>query len=269
MLAHNKVAGINHLIVLTIIVAMLGTTQFAMAAPHRPWRLPPGCPPECSDPPYDETWKFTMGTHVGVANTAYQYVYVSKDELLTTAKRMNNFATEIIDNGTYKGAETVVLNVLASGKWDSISLSAWQNFLVENKFSNVLPQAVMQAMLDDIPSSMRASIAWNIQTYGLWASMYEAAAILTQFANMEDAREHGRTLPPMTIPNTWARVIFRTLEFTGGIICATGDPIGLVFVAGGFAGNVYMDANGMSKVVPSVEELQSAYRREHPWIREP
>jgi hypothetical protein len=239
--------SLSNLIVLITACAMLGMTQFAMAGFHEPWRLPPGCPPECSDPPTDHTWQFAVVSHVTVANTAYQNGgVVSPAVLLEAADRMNKYATEIIDNGTYNTVAKVIEQVLISGKWSTVSLKALAGFDALNNFGNALPLATMQAMLNAVSPANRASAAWNIQTYGLWASFYEAAAILTQFANAEAHRIPGQALRlgPVKIPPGWARVVFDTLEVAGTILLIS-DPIGWVVLIGGYAGNQYMNANGM------------------------
>jgi hypothetical protein len=250
-----------NLIVLTVATAMLGTMQFALAVPHQPFHCWTCCPPTC-DPGEDAPWKIAAGTHVATGNAAYtQHGVVSQDQLLAAAKAMVNFIKARIQDGTILDSEATIEAALTSGYWKTILMNALTTYEEAKNFKNVIPQSVIQDMMNSVTQADRDSAAWGIKTYGLVSFFYEEAAILTQFANAEAMRIPGQKLLfPVKIPPGWARVVFDTLMIAGTVLIVT-DPIGWIVVIGGYVGNEYMNANGMSRVKPFGPRQAAAYLR--------
>lgn len=253
----------SNLIVGTIALSML-SMNLALANINPPVRLPPpGCPSDCPDPHEDSYWQNALGRHTDVSNAVYLYHGASAANLNAAATRNVEFAWARINDGTLAAAATTVINAIASGQWNTVALNAKWPYLAQNNFGNVTPQSVIQSVLNSITLAERKTMAAWIQAEGVPYAILEVTNILRQFAAVEDAREHGRILPPVTIPPGWARCVFTSLEIIGTVLITIppADPIGWVFLAGGWGGNMYMNAQGMIRVIPSIEELEAYHER--------
>jgi hypothetical protein len=267
MFAHNKVArgfcstgislhwGTSNVIVLTIIVAMLGTMQFAMAGIKPPVRdlPPPGCPDDCPDPRMNIYWQRGMDRHVAVGNALYVYGGVSDTVLTEAGNRMIQYVDHL-GAPALANYQAAIVNFITTGQWNAVTLSAEYPWLAENNFWNVATQAWIQAYLDQTINNLtlaeRKNLAWLVQQVGIEYVMYEAANFFLQEGSDPGDKIH----PPKTIPAGWARAMFGILGFFGALLVIT-DPIGWIVIGGCVAGTAYMDFKGMIRTIPSESEL--------------
>jgi hypothetical protein len=229
--------GTSNLIVLTIIVAMLGTTQFALAV-HKPFHCWTCCPPNNCGDGEDTIWKVTTGAHVGVANLGYQNQKPTKALLLLEASRMVNYANARQADGTigyWQGVIIKNINSIYTQVADGTNL-----FNNTANFGNVIPLTASDAWLGKVVLTERKAAIAFIQTYGLYPALIYYSQILTQWANAMDGLH-----APVTISPAMARTFFDGMAMVGLFVMATGDPIGVIIAAGAQAGIMYMDSQGL------------------------
>jgi hypothetical protein len=246
--------GTSYLIVLTIIVSMLGMTQFALAV-HHPFHCWTCCPPSCGNGE-DFVWKRSMGFNVGLASLSYQKIKPTQSQLLGEAQSLENWANAREQDGTIGVYQTEILNDAV--RIYSVVPNGQNLFLYTANFGNVIPLSGWTTQLEKtVLTERKAAIAW-IQTYGLYQTMILYADILTQWADtigmkFPPARtvllknRHTGKYEPVTITPAMARTFFDGMAIVGMFVCGVppGDPIGLIIGGGAMAGLMYMDSQGM------------------------
>lgn len=223
--------------VLIMLCGLIGSTN-AMAAVRRPQRCEVCCPPSGCD--YGQYFTPTMTTHVAVANTAYSGQKPTKASLLVAAANIDAYAEQIQTNGTAAPAQAALIASIDNGTFFNTALDAGPSYQEEAAYNNTIAQAGLQEILNTVVQrNNRQWAADYIEQNGIVETLEMVSTILTLYAN-----EYGEHYPVNISPG-FAHAIFDTMAFAGAILVATDDPIGWVLMAGGYAGNTYMNVNGM------------------------
>jgi hypothetical protein len=247
MLADNKVTrsfcstgislhwGISNLIVLTIIVAMVGTTQFALAKVQPPFHCWTCCPdpPNCNaDLP---NWRISIKDHVAIGNILVAGQKPTSTQLKAAAQAittwsegdgMNTFFSQI-DTGVKAIGQDYFVNTAVDGKQIYAGVAA---------FGNQITVADFDTMMSRVTAANRLALYTELATYGSEQLVWHYAEYLNQLA---DALERG--IKPPVRP----AFFFGTLIVMGAVLAligATGGGAGFVLLGimvgmGGSIGN--------------------------------
>jgi hypothetical protein len=232
--------GISNLLVLTIIVAMLGTTQFALAKPHPPFPCWSCCPngPLCPNDPARFYFRRMTNGSKSLGNQQAAGTPMTSTQWKNLATSVRNWQIEADGNGDMYDLQLFVqANKLAL---TAVTLDTSKFVPAMQSMGSTIQEAQLGKVLGTWTQAQRQTWVSNTLAYGMDWQVTNAISQLNAIANMVHyAEQHpGEAFPVRPFCDATMSVMI-VWGFIAAAAVATADPFvavaGLVSAGAGMA----------------------------------
>jgi hypothetical protein len=244
MTATNKVPNLSfwsQLIALVAIYGVLGTQLASAVHPKEPFMEVKA--------PVSTQFKNAAIAHVIVHNAAYYRHAPSKIQLSESATLMESYARTILADGTLGQAEAYFWS--HQSQFYSFQPNGTQAYQSLGPYGNQTPISEWTFQENRSTQYQKQQFVALMQQQHFYNVLLLWSQIMYSFSEGGGIKGPGNPLGMVhteilgDITNAQARGILDCLSLVGGILMWTGDPIGIVMVAGAGAGLAYMDFEGL------------------------